>query len=343
MKILYVIRNKRKKHHWGKRLSRWITGLTDGQDGFFEASLHHACSVERRTYYEACKMGASQMKHYDAIIVNAKSGFPRKDSDAAREHIRKWGRPAAIFIGQAQAREMIPDQVADLFDIIFKREPFKDLGQYSLSNKNRAKIVPTLLSNPLVHLSWRFKSRNTGHTLPKYGFEYQKTHDVYFSGKLGLHRFDNRVAAWERVTAEFGDLRFKGGLASNGDVEVPAHLKGELMEKPEYLNTLLTTKVNLALSGIGPFTHRHLELFYAGAFALSNNDIEPLWLRAPVIKGQDYAAFDTEDEMIDMIRHYVAHDAEREAIAKNGRACFERLYDVPAHAVELRDALQKVI
>ncbi|MCI5039631.1 MAG: glycosyltransferase, partial [Donghicola eburneus] len=218
-----------------------------------------------------------------------------------------------------------------------------DLDRYDLSNGNRAKIVPTLLSNQLLRMSWRFKERNTQFTLPKYGYEHEKTHDVYFSGKLGPNRFDNRVHAWERVTADLGDLRLKGGLASNGQVEVPAHLKGELMEKPEYLNTLLTTKVNLALSGIGPFTHRHLELFYAGAFALSNNDIEPLWLRAPVVKGQDYAAFDTEDEMIDMIRYYVAHDAEREAIAKNGRACFERLYDVPAHAVELRDALQKVI
>lgn len=238
---------------------------------------------------------------------------------------------------------MAPNGVADGFDILFKREPFADLDRYELSNKNRTKLVTTLLSNQLLNMSWRFKNKNTDFTLPQYGYQHDKTHDVYFSGKLGPNRFDNRVAAWERVTTELGDLRLKGGLASNGQVEVPAHLKGELMAKPEYLQTLLTTKVNLALSGIGPFTHRHLELFYAGAFALSNNDIEPLWLRAPVAKGWDYAAFDTEDEMIDMIRHYVAHDAEREAIAKNARACFERLYDVPAHAIELRDALQKVI
>ncbi len=342
MKILYVIR-KREKRHWSKRLQRWITGFTDGQDGFFEASLHYGCSVTRRTYQEAAAMGRSAVARYDAIIVNAKSGFPWQDGAKAGQQIRAWGRPAAIFIGQARPFEMVPDDVADHFDILFKREPFADLGRYELSNVNRAKIVPTLLSNQLLRMSWRFKERNTQFTLPKYGYDHEKTHDVYFSGKLGPNRFDNRVQAWERVTADLGDLRLKGGLASNGQVKVPAHLKGELMEKPEYLNTLLTTKVNLALSGIGPFTHRHLELFYAGAFALSNNDIEPLWLRAPVVKGQDYAAFDTEDEMIDMIRHYVAHDAEREAIAKNGRACFERLYDVPAHAVELRDALQRVI
>ena len=342
MKILYVIR-KREKRHWSKRLQRWLTGFTDGQDGFFEASLHYGCDVTRRTFRETSEMSPADLRRFDAIVVNAKSGFPWQDPSEANALLRTWNRPSALFIGQARPTEMAPDGVADGFDILFKREPFADLDRYELSNSNRAKLVTTLLSNQLLSMSWRFKNKNTGFTLPQYGYQHDKTHDVYFSGKLGPNRFDNRVAAWERVTAELGDLRLKGGLASNGQVEVPAHLQGELMEKPEYLQTLLTTKVNLALSGIGPFTHRHLELFYAGAFALSNNDIEPLWLRAPVVKGWDYAAFDTEDEMIDMIRYYVAHDAEREAIAKNGRACFERLYDVPAHAVELRDALQKVI
>ena len=64
MKILYVIR-KREKRHWSKRLQRWITGFTDGQDGFFEASLHYGCSVTRRTYEEAAAMGRSAVARYD--------------------------------------------------------------------------------------------------------------------------------------------------------------------------------------------------------------------------------------------------------------------------------------
>lgn len=342
MKILYVIR-KRENRHWTKRLQRWATGFTDGQDGFFEASLHYDTDVTRRTFEEALAMGRDQLARFDAIVVNAKSGFPWREPDEAAKIIRGWGRPAALFLGSARPQDMAPDGVCDQFDILFKREPFADLDRYEISATNKAKLVTTLLSNQLVNMSWRFKHRNDSFVPAQFGYDTPKSVDVFFLGKVSHVRLDNRVAAWTKVKEQLGDLNCIGGLSPNDESPVPDHLRGEIMPKPDYLKTLLETRINLALSGIGPFTHRHLELFYAGAFALSNNDIEPLWLRAPVVKGQDYAAFDTEDEMIDMIRYYIAHDAEREAIAKNGRACFERLYDVPAHAVELRDALKKVI
>jgi len=46
--------------------------------------------------------------------------------------------------------------------------------------------------------------------------------------------------------------------------------------------------------------------------------------------------------MIDKVRFYVEHDEAREAIARNGRTFYNRLYDLDAHAKEIEAAMFEI-
>ncbi|WP_068110351.1 glycosyltransferase [Tropicimonas marinistellae] len=340
MRVLYIIRD-RSSRNVRKRLHRWSVGFLDGQDGFFEASLHQAARVTRRSYAEAMAMPAAQRDAFDAVVINAKSGWPwARDPAAARAALDGFRAPLALFLGQAQPDRMPPDRLLDPFRAVFKREPFADTDRYGLTPSNAAKIVPTHLSNPLVSMSYRFPGRNRTRPLARYAWEEPGTHDVFFIGTVNHDRLDERLNAWAAV-AQSGLDRIGGLLPLAGVAEaVPPELVTAPLPKPAYLEAMMQSRINLALEGIGPFTFRHLEQFWAGAFTLSTPNIRPLRLRAPLVEGQDYVAFDGTDDMMDKIRWYLDHPEERIAIARNGRAAYERLYDTAAHAGEIRAALQ---
>lgn len=339
MRVLYIIRD-RSGRQVRKRLHRWAVGFIDGQDGFFEAALHEAARVTRMPYGAALALPERQRNSFDAVVINGKAGLPwERDPAAALDALRPFRQPVSIFLGHAQPEVMPGDAMLDRFKVIFKREPFADTGRYGISAENAAKIVPTNLANPMVSHSYRFRWRNRTRPLGTYAWQVPDEHDVFFVGTVSENRYVARIAAWQRVLSS--DLDSVGGLLPKDEFRssVPPDLITTPLPKAEYLKVMMRSRINLALEGIGPFTFRHLEQFWAGAFTLSNNSIRPLRLRAPVVEDQDYVAFDTIDEMMDKIRWYLDHPEQRDTIAKNGRKAYERLYDVPAHAAEIRAAL----
>jgi len=338
MRVLYIIRD-RTSRNLRKRLHRWAIGFLDGQDGFFEAALHQAARVTRMSYAEALALPEARRNAFDAVVINAKSGWPWQDVPAAARVLDSFRAPVSLFLGHARPQEMIDDSLANRLKVLFKREPFADLGHYALSPANAAKIVPTHLANPMVSHSYRLLSRNRTRPLARYAWQETDDHDVFFIGTVNYNRFDERVAVWERIVGT--DLRHVGGLLPKEGIEarVPPDLVTRPLPKQDYFKVMMRSRINLALEGIGPFTFRHLEQFWAGAFTLSTPHIRPLRLRAPLVEGQDYVAFDDMDDMMDKIRFYLANTEARDTIARNGRAAYERLYDVDAHAREIRAAL----
>ncbi|MFD0978703.1 glycosyltransferase [Tropicimonas aquimaris] len=339
MRVLYIIRD-RSSRKIGKRLHRWAVGFIDGQDGFFEAALHEAAQVTRKSYAEAMALSDAGIGAFDAVVINGKSGWPwEKDIEAASSALARFRQPIALFIGHAQPQTMPSDRLIDPVKAVFKREPFADIDRYSLSPSNAAKIVPTHLANPLVTHSYRLTSRNRTRPLRQYAWQVPDEHDVFFIGTVDHNRYVARIAAWQAI--HDSRLRAIGGLLPTREFaeKVPADLVTRTLPRAHYLNAMMKSSINLALEGIGPFTFRHLEQFWAGAFTLSTPSIRPLRLRAPIVEGKDYIAFDSTDDMMDKIRWYLDHPEERDAIARNGRAAYEKLYDVAAHATEIRVAL----
>ncbi|SNS75977.1 glycosyltransferase [Tropicimonas sediminicola] len=339
MRVLYITRD-RSGRKIRKRMHRWAIGFIDGQDGFFEAALHEAVRVTRMPYEQAIALSDTQRRAFDAVVVNGKAGLPwQEDPSAALDALRPFNQPVSLFVGHAQPEVMPPDALLDRFKVVFKREPFADTGRYGISDANAAKIVPTHLANPMVSHSYRLKWRNRTRPLSTYAWQTPDEYDVFFIGTVSENRYVARIAAWEAVLGS--DLTSIGGLLPKPEfkAQVPPALITDPLPKQEYREVMMRSSINLALEGIGPFTFRHLEQFWAGAFTLSTNTIRPLRLRAPLVEDQDYVAFDTIDEMMDKIRWYLEHDDARKTIAQNGRKAYERLYDVPAHAAEIRAAL----
>ncbi|MFD0978704.1 glycosyltransferase [Tropicimonas aquimaris] len=339
MRVLYIPRSSETRKRNRRRFHRALAGYVDGPEGFFEASLHGACSVTRLTLQRALALTKKQRKSFDAVIVNSRSGLEWEDPAAALAALEGFRQPVSFFQSHDRPGAIGDDALLDRFKVIFKREPFDDLSRYDISPANASKIVPTHLSNPMEPMSHRLRWRNRTSAPAEFAWQMPKDQDVFFIGTVSENRYLERMAAWQAVLDS--GLPHLGGLLPKKEfaARVPDHLVTTPLPRAEYMKTLMKTRVNLALGGIGPFTFRHLELFWAGAFTLSTPTIREIRFRVPLVDGRDYVAFETPADMIDKIRHYLDHEDERNLIARNGRAAYERLHDVKAHGREIHDAL----
>jgi len=343
MRILYVGRSDgsglKSYLKWQKRQ------LSFGeQDGFFEASLFSVGKIVETTIGN-CE---SELKRgsFDAVVVNLKCGGFSDEGKRDVFFIKTFGGlniPKALFIGSAKAGQMVEDRVADAFDVIFKREPYKDRGRYSLSAKNQNKIKATMISCPFVTLprdSILSKLYVSFRSPVKICEAREMTADVGFSGAVAYER-TLRQDVWRRVLAEgFSTI---GGLQPNPYTKkpLPQELCGPRLRGMAYRDSLCHARVNLALPGIGAYTFRHQELLYLGAFMLSYNSIDELALPMPLKEGEHYVSFADLDEMTEKIRYYLAHETERQKIAAAGKQLFDEYYVPERHGTALRKALQE--
>lgn len=343
MRILYIGRSD------GFGLKSWLKQqkrrLSFGeQDGFFEASLYSGAKVVETTI-QNCERDLKR-GGFDAVVVNLKCGGFADEGKRDEFFITTFGSlnvPKALFIGSAKAEQMVSDQVADVFDVIFKREPYKDRTRYQLSTQNREKIMATMISCPFVTLSrdsFISKLYTSLQSGVKVCHSAEATVDVGFSGAAASSH-TMRQDAWARVKG--GGFSTVGGLQKNPylDVELKEELKGPRFEGKAYRDALCKARINLALPGIGAYTFRHQELLYLGAFMLSHSSIDELELPMPLKPGEHYVSFNTTDEMADKIRYYLNHETERQQIATSGKKLFDEYYQPKRHGAELFSALKK--
>ncbi len=78
------------------------------------------------------------------------------------------------------------------------------------------------------------------------------------------------------------------------------------------------SKINLNISGRlikSGIPLRAFDVMGAGGFLLSNYQADLLDLFVP---GEDFVYFESKEDMLEKIGHYLSHEEERQAIAKNG-------------------------
>ncbi len=343
MRILYVGRSDGTGlKSWLKQQKRRLSFAE--QDGFFEAALYSGARVVE-TAIGNCERQLNQ-GGFDAVVVNLKCGGFTDEGKRDEFFIKTFGSvnlPKALFIGSAKAEQMVGDRVANVFDVIFKREPYKDRTRYQLSTQNREKIMATMISCPFVTLPRdSFISKLYGSLQPRVETcrSAGATIDVGFSGAAASSH-TMRQDAWARVKSE--GFSTVGGLQKNPylDVELKSELKGPRFEGTAYRDSLCKARINLALPGIGAYTFRHQELLYLGAFMLSHSSIDELELPMRLREGEHYVSFSTTGEMVDKIRYYLAHESERQQIAASGKKLFDEYYQPERHGTELISALKK--
>ncbi|MCD8563041.1 MAG: glycosyltransferase [Alphaproteobacteria bacterium] len=322
------------------RLWNRLNPYYDAQDGFFRASLHAAFDVHEMGLEEAAR-APMKLHEADYVFVNWKA-LPSGQIIGAGDvkFLKGIERPKALVCTNARPQDMPEDDLASLFDRVFKREMYKDLDLYRLSFHNKEKLRTTMLSCPLVKFPrWRdtaeFDAASYGYASPSDRF----MHDVFFAGAAtSQYRID--IAEALQTREELNSLISLQSCAQNNIDGAP--FAGARFNKRAYARHTRASKINLALEGIGPFTYRHLELLCLSAFFLSTPKIKELELPIELEDGVHYVSYDSPDDLADKALYYKGRDEERAKIAAAGRAAFVRDYNFARHGRDIVRAMIKV-
>lgn len=343
LKVLYVKRddfnNLLKKRNLRKLIYQYRTrDDLVGQNGFFEGALYSAFDVTEVTWPDFQTLTQKTLKNYDALIINQKSGITPEE---AGPHLSGLSSiPKLYFASGAKAHKLPSNKFLDNFDLIFKREPFKDLGKYEhLSKVNRDKIKPTMLACPLIKLK-KTEAKNYKLVLPDRRETIARQYDTSFAGKgTSIQRYD----ICNHLT-EFQDLNYYFTLFDPQNKVNPAYISPSInttkLSQKKYVELVKQTRVNLALEGFGQFTHRHLELWYLGAFMLSSPSIKEIQL--PQVEHEEnkhYAVFDNPEDLVEKIDYYLKQDKERNKIAQAGQDLFRKLYDFKKYGQFIKQSI----
>jgi hypothetical protein len=255
---------------------------------------------------------------------------------------KKLTIPKVLFDVSDGVANMRPDDVLDVYDLVFKREPYKDRSKYDLSQENQAKIRATMLSCPFVFHPARSVFRPLKRLLeprPISNEEYnEQDYDVFFSGMISPKN-KVRETVWQALIDD-PDIKTLGGLQDrtlNLSKKVKySKLKGENLSRRKYIEGIKRSKIGLGLDGLGQFTFRHLELWYMGAFMICSPNIKEQELPLPVEEGKHYVTYNDVDDLVEKVRYYSKHNEERLKIAMNGRNMFEEFYDIKKNGEYIR-------
>jgi glycosyltransferase involved in cell wall biosynthesis len=338
--LLYV--RKQIDEPWWKRWPKYIRDwyCFHHREGFFRASLNTVANVKNISVGTLRNISVEKLTKYDGIVLHFRCNYlgPGSAFETLREVLQEQRRklskiPNFLLLTKASAEVIPDDNILDHFQLIFKREPFKDLDRYDLTTTNKEKINPTILSCPLVpatYLNHRsIKATDYGFETPSRSYE----HDVFFSGKRTSEQREKIVRFLVNSSANF-----HGGLQEKHK-SLPDPLLFPRLSRKRFHHLTRKSKINLALEGFGQFTYRHWELWALSSFLLSPASINDLWLPFEAIDGQHYATFDGEEDLQKKINYYAQNSEERNKIAREGRKLFEENYDFVKHGNQIEKAI----
>ncbi len=339
LRVLYVERARGHHSLLGRIYNSFPEFKLSGQDGFLRASLHCVCDVTERPMAYLLRHADDLHREFDWVVVNFKAGGLKRvlnEEEVARiARIPKCRK--ALFINYAAASILPSDAVLDPFDLVFKREMFRDLERYPISPANRAKLCTTTLACLMVP-AHRLNVRRIDPR--RYGFDdvsRDSPDGVFFNG------LSTRASREEllKFIVEAG-VPFVGGLQPKQAALAPGVPYAPRMRMRDYVAQVRRSRINLALDGIGEFTFRHLEVWCCCAFLLSNSSIRALSLPLAAREGEHYVCFDSPDDLVEKARYYLDHPDARDRIARAGRALFERDYNFHKHGACLLERMCRV-
>ena len=306
-------------------------------DAYFESALRAMGTV--------CEVGVDDLKRIDPCLFDLTVIHHRCDGKVT-QHDEGFLREIALsirskfkilYINDDFPETMNSNDVLNVFDLIVKREPYKDLSRYSISEQNRAKIIPTMLSCPLYSLRKGHSLKIKKHVFQVLKNKQPKKNDIFFIGKAT----DERLDIWRTLKGKYncsGGLLVRVGFTEGEDELYCSGLKFD-----EYLRQITGAKIALAIGGHGPFTFRHLEILAAGSFLICSKKLEEIALPIELVDGQHYVSYSDKNDLLKKIAYYLKNDEEREKIANQGRDYFKESYNPNKHGQFLENQIKRHI
>jgi hypothetical protein len=345
MDILYV---KRKFDRWsfGREVRRHLFFYE--QEGYFLASLYQAFDSITEMHTKQAFDKLEQKPHrFDLVIVNRKSAvLPGMKKDKTLRNIAtQFSGPTVLLDAADNASDIASNDVFNKYDLVFKREVFKDRNQYDLSDENKNKMRTTMLPCLQVPLRRTSLAKLLEPIFipkaPKLD-QPEKKWDVFFCGNMATRK-TGRIKAVQALKG-MNDVNFYGGLQpKNNQINLPENLKFPRMKPIEYARAFQRSKIALALDGLGQFTFRHLEAWYFGEFLLSSPSIRDLQLPLSAEEGKHYIAYDDIDDLKGKVKYYKENKEEREKIAEAGKKMFREEYDPQKHGKHIQLEIQRLL
>lgn len=305
-------------------------------DGFFEESL---CQAGQIDFMSAQRYLANPILDHDILVLHYRcsSNLFRGDDNSLLDIAGRFKGPKALFIDADEAEFMKGDNFLSHFDLVIKREPFSDLDRYELSSMNKDKIRPTMLSCKYFrHSPYRAFSRMRHKDLLEME-PCEPLSDVFFLGKAT----DQRVEAWKALSQCPG-LRLVGGLLPRIGFDNESILMTQPMTERNFIRSIRSSRVNLAIDGHGQFTFRHMEIWWAGGLLLANSALRDLWLPLDLREGEHYFCYENLAELVDMTVELSKNPAMCARVASAGRRAFFEGYDVDRHGANIRSWLNSI-
>ena len=343
MNILYIKRDYYKKGIKIKDLRkiphqlRSKNKLVD-QNGFFEGALYATFKVTEVSWHLLKRLPLSLFKNIDALIVNQKSAITPDETKKLALYFSST--PKILFSCSAKVDKMAPDSLLNNYDLIFKREPYKDLDRYSdLSAHNKKKIRPTMLFCPFVKINKK-EAANYSFKPELEKPANEKTYDFSFAGK------GTSVERYLACNVIGDDHNLKSYLSiidtkySKRPEYVSPQIKNIKLNSSKYKQLINQTKVNFAPEGIGQFTYRHLELWHSGAFMLCSPSLKEYQLPGNnPLEGIHFVSYENKQDLLDKIYYYLEQEEQRKKIAAAGQQLFAEIYDFKKHGQFIKDSI----
>jgi hypothetical protein len=342
MKVLYIYRKPNSRLRNLKKIikGKLVGYFLEGQDGFFEASLFNAFPNLKYVSIEEILFKTSKIDNsYDWIIINLRCFGKNKHLHSNLFSMLKSLKSChkALFVNNADPTFLPGENFLDVFDVIFRRELLRDLDRYNVSEKNRKKLFVTMLSCPLIKTRVSFCGNIKTKAL-KPDNEPVLKHDVSFIGSNS-----NPLRQDILLELENNKFLFYGGLYDNksGNSLNWSGPKHPREVQKGYIETLKSSKVNMVIDGKGPFTFRHLDVWYVGGFMLSTTSILDIQLpENNPIENVHFSCFKDFDDMKDKISYYLKNDSDRIKIASAGSKYFKSIYNFEKHGKYISNILK---
>jgi hypothetical protein len=282
-------------------INAYNNNLCMGGYGFFILSLKCIGNVEIvMGLEEAIKKIEKNEKKYDMIFLDIKSLIfdPSDYFIKFCEHIKTQQMCLCINTDNIFSRTInfyklkIPN-----LKYIYVVNLLRDFDKYNIPNNIKEKLRITFYGFGLLEIKYNF-DLNKFIIIPN---EPKKENDIFFSGSISTS--PNRKAIIDFVEKEFNNFKKKIVIGKN-------------LEQNEYINNVISSKINLAPSGnFNNITYRHNEILFLNSFLLTDYTFAEFKI-SENFSNLDSFCFKTLNDLKNLIYFYLHFEDEREKISK---------------------------
>ena len=260
--------------------------------GFFLLSLKCIANVDFIMGVE--EFNGYREKKYDAIFIDVKALETREDC----LFLRKTNISIYLFSANDQQiknnKFFIEEDLINLLEpkLIYSLNLFKDYSIYQLSLNNLDKLRETFYALGFLNVKYDLKN---------YSFQnfklLPKINDIFFSGNSLVNPARKEILKF--VNKNFLDL--KKNIKFNS-----------ILDRDEYINSILQSKINLALPGnYYNISYRHYEIFFLKSLLLTDSSFKKYKV-SKYFSQLDSFVFNDVTGLVNLVYYYTHFNEDRE-------------------------------